>query len=193
MENLIGLWPNLSRAYEVALLGGFSISVVFNKDYINGFDDYKSIKSFYKNVSFEKDGDLIIDINKPRYTQCAIEYETLGDIIKRVSKARDNSQPDTFKGDSCNTLLNTATERLSLSHSKRQSVIEISRVIAQLDDSEVVDTHHLAEAIQYKCIDSNVCYAEEESISFGYGIVIKRTELYEQDINDAINYLRSLI
>ena len=52
MKNLVGLWANLSRAYEMALLGKFSIQIIFDKEYIQGFDDYESIKSFYKDVLF---------------------------------------------------------------------------------------------------------------------------------------------
>jgi hypothetical protein len=48
MKNLIGLWPNLFRAIEIAITGKYSISIFFEKDYINGFSDYKKLKSFVK-------------------------------------------------------------------------------------------------------------------------------------------------
>jgi hypothetical protein len=36
MKNLVGIWVNLSRAYEIALLGNFKIQIVFNKEYKQG-------------------------------------------------------------------------------------------------------------------------------------------------------------
>lgn len=194
MENLVGLWINLSRAYEIALLGNFSIRVVFNKDYIQGFDDYESIKSFYKDVKFSKSGDLTVEIYKPDYTENKINYETLTDIRNRVDKAKKNEIPNDFKNETCNVLLKTAIERLSFPHSKKESVIRISKIIAQLDNSKFIEPMHLAEAIQYNCmVDDIICCAEDRSISFGYGITISKTELDKQDINNAIDYLKSLI
>jgi hypothetical protein len=64
MKNLVGIWVNLSRAYEIALLGNFKIQIVFNKEYKQGFEDYDNIKSFYNEVDFVKEGDLIIEIYK---------------------------------------------------------------------------------------------------------------------------------
>lgn len=193
MENLVGLYENLSRVYEIALLGNFSIKVVFDKEYIQGFDDYESIKDFYKDVSFCKDGDMAVEIYKPDYTKNSIKYETLEDIINRVNQAKENSLPTDFKNDSCNALLKTATKRLGLSYSKTKKAIEIAKVIAQLDGSKMIEVHHLAEAIQYNHVDGTVCVAEEKSISFGYGITITKSEIDREDITNAINYLNSLI
>jgi hypothetical protein len=193
MENLVGLWVNLSRAYEIALLGDFSIRIVFDKDYIQGFEDYESIKLFYRDVQFAKNGNLTVEIYKPDYTQNRVKYETLDDILNRVNKARNNQVPSDFKNESCNTLLKTTTERLSFSHSKKESVIRISKIIAQLDNSKFIEPQHLAEAIQYNCVDETICCAEDKSLSFGYGITILRTELDNQDINNAIDYLKTLI
>ncbi len=200
MENLVGLWPNLSRAYEIALLGKFSIKIVFDKEYIQGFDDYESIKSFYKDVLFCKDGDITVGIYKPDYSQNRIKYETLEDIFGRVNQAKNNSLPTDFINDSCNALLKTATERLGFSFSKREKVIEIAKIIAQLDNSKVIEAQHMAEAIQYNyvaiqynCVGDTVCIAEDKSISFGYGITIAKSEIDTQDIYNAINYLKSLL
>ncbi len=193
MKNLVGLWANLSRAYEVALLGNFSIKIVFDKEYIQGFDDYENIKSFYKDVLFCKDGDLTVEIYKPDYTQDRINYETLEDIVDRVNKAKNNPLPSDFKNDACNALLKTATERLGFSYSKKEKVIEIAKIIAQLDNSKLIETQHVAEAIQYNCVDDTVCVAEDKSLSFGYGITITKSKIYEEDINNAINYLKSLL
>ena len=193
MKNLVGLWANLSRAYEIALLGNFSIKIVFDKEYIQGFDDYKNIKSFYKDVIFSKDGDMTVCIYKPDYTQNRINYETLEDILVRVNRAKGNSLPTDFINDNCNVLLKTATERLGFSYSKKEKVIEIAKIIAQLDNSREIEVQHISEAIHYNCVDDTVCIAEDKSISFGYGITITKSEINFEDINNAINYLKSLL
>jgi hypothetical protein len=193
MKNLVGLWVNLSRAYEIALLGKFSIKIVFDKEYIQGFDDYESIKSFYKDVLFCKDGDMTVSIHKPDYTQNRINYETLEDILVRVNSAKGNSLPTDFKSDACNTLLKTATDRLGFSHSKKEKVIEIAKIIAQLDNSKLIDVQHVAEAIQYNYEEDTFCVAEDKTISFGYGITITKSEIHSEDVNNAINYLKSLL
>ncbi len=43
VSNPIAIWPNLSRAIEIAKLSGNTISFYFKKDYKNGFSDYKFI------------------------------------------------------------------------------------------------------------------------------------------------------
>lgn len=193
MENLVGFWENLSRVYEIALLGNFSIKVVFDKQYIQGFDDYESIKDFYKGVSFCEDGDMTVQIYKPDYTQNRIKCETLEDIFSRVNQAKKNSLPTDFKNDSCSVLLKTATNRLNLSYSKVKKAIEIAKTIAQLDNSKAINVYHLAEAIQYVHVDDTVCVAENKCISFGYGITITALEIDKEDITNAINYLNSLV
>lgn len=197
MKNLIGLWSNLSRAYEIALLGNFSIKVVFDKNYQEGFDDYETIKSFYKDVVFSKDGDLTLEIYKPDYNQNSNNFEKLSDIIARVDKAKKNIKPDIIRIPSGSALLKSAAEKLSLSISKIEKIKEISGIIAQLDDSDEVLPQHIAEAIQYSYIDTNdnnyICNAEEKSINFGYGISILQTELDRGDIERAIQHLNNLL
>ena len=193
MKNLVGLWTNLSRAYEVAMLGNFSVQIVFDKEYTEGFDDYENIKSFYNGISFVKEGDLIVKITKPDYNQKTERFETLNDIHKRVEKATKNTKPTEFKNNSCDDLLKTATERLYFSLKKREMVIEISKVIAQLDGCKTIEPQHIAEAIQYNYYDDTQCNAEEKCINFGSGIKIALCELDFIDVENAISYLSGLV
>lgn len=190
MKNLVGYWVNLARAYEIALLGDFSIQIVFDPEYINGFIDYQQIKSFYNNVKFVKEGDLIVHIDKPLLND-KIQFETLDNIIKRVEAKKSNIVPSFFKDDSCDRLLKASTNRLDFSFDKVDKVIKIASIIAQLDNKKLIESKHISEAIFCSYCDYIVCNAEDNKINFGKGIEIALHKLDNIDIQNAIEYLTS--
>ena len=194
-KNLIGLWPNLSRVYEIARLGGYSIQVVFNRDYVNGFPDYKMIKAFYSEANFvARSGDLLTEIAEPDNYLSKVEYETLQDIHKRVSLAKNNFRPVEFAtGSACDLILKAATERMNLSLYRIEKTKEVAGVIAQLSGSDVIRAEHIAEAVQYSYVYADAFInAQAETIEFGKGICIALHEHGREDIENAIKYLKTL-
>lgn len=55
-------------------------------------------------------------------------------------------------------LLGQALKRFHLSSRAHDSILKVSRTIADLDDSERIEPWHLAEAINYRCLDKEIHY-----------------------------------
>ena len=196
MTNLVGLWCSLFRAIEIAKTGCYSISIHFDQEYKNGFDDYLSIKTFCKGWfdNFVSDGDMKIEIVKPQSYDRKGKWETLEDISTRVEKSLQFQEPEIKLCDSSEILLKTATQRLNLSLSQVEKIKQIAITIAQMDFSKTIQVQHIAESIQYSFIYNDTGYnAESESKMFGNMIQIKLGEIDSDTIKSAIDYLKGLL
>ena len=196
MTNIIGLWCNLFRAVEIAKTGGYSVSIHFDQEYKNGFDDYKIIKDFCKGWfdNFVSDGDLKIEIVKPHSYERKGKWETLEDISARIEKSLQFQKPELKLCDASESLLKTATQRLDLSLSQVEKIKQVAITIAQMDLSKTIQAQHIDESIQYSFVYNDTGYnAESKSKMFGDMIQIKLGEIDSDTIKSAIEYLNRLL
>lgn len=137
----------------------------------------KSVSNYLSRVSGPLLDRLDLHVEVP-----AVEFEQLSSdpdaecsaaIRERVNKARKIQQerfagtnilcnaritPDIIRKvcpltDSAKTMLKAAFERLGLSARAYDRVLKVSRTIADLDNSEVIEAHHVGEAVQYRSLD----------------------------------------
>ncbi len=119
--------------------------------------------------------DLHIEVPPVEYDQLADKKkaESSASIRVRVNAAREKQQrrfagtdimsnariPTSRLKEFCpltpaaSTLLKGAFERMGLSARAYDRLLKVARTIADLADSEVIDTPHIAEAIQYRSLD----------------------------------------
>ena len=53
-------------------------------------------------------------------------------------------------------LFKTAIIELGISARAYDKTLKISRTIADMDGSELIESHHISEAIGYRCLDRNL-------------------------------------
>jgi hypothetical protein len=160
-DNVCGIYSNLSRAYEIALLGGFKIRLIKSNnidDHIPKDIDLDLIKSFFAGVEFtDKESDLDsvilhIEVTIPSFDMVITtrKCENVNDIFRRVNDAQANELPIFKLSESGRALLKTAYERLKLTLNELDSIATTSQVISRLHGSKEIKLEYLAEAIQYQ-------------------------------------------
>lgn len=194
MKNLIPMWNYLARAYEIALLGDFSITLYANNEYPNAAEDYQLIKDFYKEVRFQDKGDLLIELCEPDPKSFLQQggCETLSDIHERVEKTRQHPQPSEDISESGVTLLQTAITKLNLPLRTVEKIKKKAKIIAWLGKAKSIQAEHIAEAIQSSYISEDDGYnLSAHTKRFSDGIQISMFDIEEEQIKEAIKYLQS--
>ncbi|MDU1772394.1 MAG: ATP-binding protein, partial [Dialister micraerophilus] len=116
--------------------------------------------------------DLHISVQRPKYSELtsAIKAESSKEVAIRVQKAREIQKERLKKwGMQCNSqmrhkqlretctldkegseMLRYVFEQMQLSARSYDHIIKVARTIADLDESENIDSSHIAEAISYR-------------------------------------------
>ncbi|MBR0413965.1 MAG: YifB family Mg chelatase-like AAA ATPase [Clostridia bacterium] len=119
--------------------------------------------------------DIHVDVQSVEYDDLASKHkgECSADIKKRVNRARERqlrrfaetdivcnaqmSPSQTRKycllSDEAQQALKLAFEKLGLSARAYDKVLRVSKTIADLDESDIIDTPHILEAVQYRSLD----------------------------------------
>lgn len=201
--NICKLWPNLSRTIEIALLGGYKINPYYTKeDYPDCPKDFEMIKSEVEkytnfNSIFGGNAQISIEIGMPSPTLITDNrrgYETLADVLKRVEIAKLNVLPSPEIDNSGNVVLKTAIDRVGLlSVARIETIKNLARTIAQLDNSQKIKCEHVAEAIQYNLpmIDLTSLISNKFSIN-GVDVVIP-ANISKGDLMNVIAGLNDII
>lgn len=161
--NLIGVSANVARAYEIAQVGGHSISFAYfsDKDDTERTVNPKDIKlmlNFY-GLTASIDGDLIVEVIRPTFDDILAaksgRFETLDEIMERVNKAKAFPRPPLDLNSVCMSLFKIAYERLGLSLYEVEIINRVAQTIAQMAFCKEIKPEHVAEAIQYRAIEKN--------------------------------------
>ena len=153
MKNITQYWPNLSRAYEVALAGGHTISLFYDsQSYPNAVEDLPLILKNFTGVTFKNNGDILVELYKPDSIDKLDFPESIESIVKRVEIIKDFEVVDTKITTASQSLINTAYDRINLSVSRVENVMKVAKTIAKFGKSDSIKIEHIAEAIQYSYI-----------------------------------------
>jgi hypothetical protein len=147
----LSVYPNLSRAYEVARNGKFRIQLTADIDiYPNFIHDLPLIKRFYKDVNFISPGHLVVDLWPPNYENATSNRaESMHNLNKRIYRYKETVTNDRLN-EASRQLMKTATERVGLTLLDLELIPTIAKVIANMEYSSLIETNHIAEAIQYR-------------------------------------------
>jgi len=162
--NPITLAPNISRAYEIAIAGEHTISIIpsvsdsMTQPEIKAMEENcQTLRDFYK-AGNSIVADMVVEMHQlsPEDILHSLtgKGEHLTDIQQRVRTAKEmNIETKLELTGSVKTLFKASIEKLNLSIRQCHSLLNVSVTIANLSGSDIVRPEHIAEAIQYQSFD----------------------------------------
>lgn len=151
-------YGNMSRAHEIALVGGHSITLCYYQS-VNGDDRDVNPKDCgmvadYFGFTPVLNGDILLDFCRTEFDYLITprKTDTLADILTRVESAKQFKTPTEYSSDACMSILKTAYGRLNFGVYDVQTIFKLAATIAQMSFSRFIMIEHIAEAIQYRSI-----------------------------------------
>jgi len=133
MTNLIGVWPSVFRAIEIAKTGNHSVSIHFDSEYVTGIEDYHLLVKFCNGWfnNFVQNGDIKIELHRTKnICNPRVNCEKIEDIESRIEKAANFTAPEKTLCEESTSLLKIAFERLELSISDIECIKNVASTIA---------------------------------------------------------------
>ena len=173
---------NVKRVLEIALAGNFSILLIGGRksgrsmfkevakslngtglfitrenkckcNYKECICTHEELKEHYKYLMdlWNKDYDMYCEVNYPNYNQLKRKQEDNASVLERLQKVSNfTSLECSGKADA---LLKSFYEKMEQTPYDIKIVIKVARVIANMEQSEFIQTQHIAEAIQYRIFE----------------------------------------
>lgn len=114
------------------------------------------IEKPFEKLSEDRKGETSVAIRKRVTAAREIQSERFNDSDKvhynaqmSTKQIREHCKLD----EASKTMLKNAIERLNLSARAYDRILKVARTIADLDNKEGIQSHHIAEAIQYRSLD----------------------------------------
>lgn len=178
----LSYYPRLSRAYEIALNGKFSIGLSADiSEYPSFSEDYPLIIAFYNRVPFSEDPDMCIELYNPQFDNR--KSEDMSALLGRTQKYTNISEDLTLSS-SGEVLLKNAMQRLNLGLKDRDLILRIARVITNMEGDPLIQVSYLAEAIMYRTYSPKKKYISD--------ISIRLEELSTNQLSQVLTYIKVL-
>jgi hypothetical protein len=142
-------WVNLERAYEVALLGGYTVTPVSNEPIYEDFNTFA--KPTLQGILHEN-GDMFVELSPLQRDNLDIEV-SFHVNMEKIEALKNTPNPDEYVDEKkCMGFLKTIQERMNFSEVQLKRIEKIAATIAKLDDSKAIELNHIAEAIHYQMV-----------------------------------------
>jgi len=114
----------------------------------------------YNELSKRRSGEYSSTIKKRVLKTCTIQKKRLSEKYNSTPYNTYMRNKDIEKycvlSNEAEELLKTAILELGVSARAYDKILKISRTIADMDGSELIESHHLSEAVGYRCLDRNL-------------------------------------
>ncbi len=114
----------------------------------------------YDELNFSKKGETNQQIRSRVMIARSMELERFRNSRTKYNSNMQHKEVEKYcalKKDG-HELLSNALQKFKLSSRAHDSILKVARTIADLDQSDTIETWHLAEAVNYRCLDKELNY-----------------------------------